>query len=223
MSLNNENLKYSYNERYPRINRAHGRGDGVDRKHLPNYFKLGEFDQTFIDMVLNVYSATKEINHIGTVENYEMSIMSPLRTYFPETYRQIILQSPMTDGSFEKDYVRFDRYPDILEKIKQFIKGITFYRARIAVLPAGDVLDWHIDTNTSILSRVHFVISESTRWFIDRRGDIEEKILKRGEIWFTNTGYRHKVINDSKFDRIVLTIGCNSKDLCQHWNISNDH
>lgn len=212
-------MDFNYNKRYPKINKTHVRGEGIDRKHLPNYFKLGEFDQDLIDDIMKVYYDTINENHIGSESNYEMSIESPLRTYFPKTYRQIILQNPVTDGSFEKDYQSFDENTDILNKVKDLLKGITFYRCRIATLPAGDVLDWHIDTNTSILSRVHFIISDNAHWFIDRKGTVEEKILKKGEIWFTNTGYNHKVINDTDRDRIVVTVGCDSRDLDKHWNL----
>ena len=212
-------MEFNYNKRYPKMNKNHVKGNGIDRKYLPNFFKLGEFDQNLINDVMKVYSDTINENHIGSRSTYEMSIDSPLRTYFPETYRQIILQKPLTDGSFEKDYQSFEENTVILNKVNNLLKGITFYRCRIATLPAGDVLDWHIDTNTSVLSRVHFIISDNAHWFIDRKGTVEGKILKKGEIWFTNTGYNHKVINDTNKDRIVLTVGCNSEDLDTHWNI----
>lgn len=214
---------FSYNTRYPKMNKNHVKGDGISREKLPNYYKLGEFNEDFGSKIMEVYKATVNENHIGSKSTYEMSIESPLRTYFPPTYRQVILQKPVTDGSFEKDYTSFSENTEILTDISNYLNGITFYRARIAVLPPGDVLDWHIDTNTSVLCRVHFVISDSAHWFIDRKGEVDEKVLKQGEIWFTNTGYSHKVINDTTSDRIVVTIGCNSTDLVNNWDILSDN
>lgn len=215
-------MKFNHNDRYPKINKNHVKGNGIDRKYLPNYFKLGEFDQGLIEDVMKVYYLTINENHIGSNSEYEMSTESPLRTYFPETYRQIILQKPLTDGSFEKDYQSFEENTNVLNKVKNLLKGITFYRCRIATLPAGDILDWHIDTNTSVLSRVHFVISDNAHWFINRKGIVEEKILRKGEIWFTNTGYNHKVVNDTNKDRIVVTVGCDSRDLVNNWNLNDN-
>ena len=48
------------------INKTHVRGEGIDRKYLPNFFKLGEFDQDLINDIMKVgkvYMVNNGITH----------------------------------------------------------------------------------------------------------------------------------------------------------------
>lgn len=203
---------WKWNKRYPKVNKHHVRGTGADRADLPLYCKLGEFGQDLVDACMSIYNADKTHNDIGRKDTYEMSIDSPLKQYFPDTYQQVMLQLPATDGSNEFDYTNETKYADIINLARTYLP-VEFYRARLAVLYPGDVLDWHIDTNTSVSCRAHFVIQGNPEWFIDKKGNIEHKIFNKGEIWFTNTGYMHKAVNFTQDTRITLTIGMHSSEL----------
>lgn len=206
--------KFEFNKAYPAVNRRNALGPGPRRNRLPNYFPVGEFDHRLTSLCLELCNRLSGYNDIMG-ESYNMSKSSPLCAYFPSTYRQILLQSARTTGLFESDYTE-DRYPEILEEIRRALPGVDFYRARLAVLPPGQVLDWHIDTDTSVSCRIQFPIKGSSNWSIDRKGLLEEKALLPRQIWFTNTGYLHKVENSGHEDRIVLTIGCSYQSLASH-------
>lgn len=208
-----------FNKKYPKFNRKHANGTGIKRKFLPNFIKLGDFsnDKNFFDIVYNIYKNNKQINHIGTDTYYPISLDSPLIKWFPSTYQQILLQtfngSQDVEGQIEENYnVEIEEFKEVHEYIKKYLP-INYYRARLAILYPGYELDWHIDTCTSVSCRIHFVIKGPSKWFVYRNKTIEEKILNTGEIWFTNAGYPHKVINDTNDPRIVLLLGAHSNEL----------
>jgi len=97
-----------------------------------------------------------------------------------------------------------------------------FYRARLAILPAGACLDWHIDTDTSVSCRIQIPLQGSMTWQIRKKDRLEVSHMKPGSIWFTNTGYEHRVENVGNEDRVVLTIGCQSHFLVPYLTRSPD-
>lgn len=211
-----ENL---FNKKYPKFNRKHVIGTGIKRKFLPNFIKLGDFSQNkdFFDLVYDIFKKNKNLNHIGTDNYYPISLDSPLIKWFPSTYQQILLHTFHGDkdkeGQIEENYnVEIEEFKDVHKFIKQYLP-IKYYRARLAILYPGYELDWHIDTCTSVSCRVHFIIKGPSKWFVYRDKKVEEKELNTGEIWFTNAGYPHKVINDNKEERIVLLLGTHSDEL----------
>jgi len=200
--------------------------NGPDRRDLPNYKKFGAIDWVEFDalkyvteFILNEIGP--EHNDINNAEAYQIAQGCPLKTYFPPTYRQVLLQQPLTHGAEEEDYRAVVRFPKdaglkIFSILRQF--GLRdFYRARLAILPPGAVLDWHIDTNTSVSCRVQIPIIGDCRWEIKRNNEIEQQFLRPSEIWFTNTGYAHRVKNiHHTEDRVCLVIGCHY-DAIKKW------
>ncbi|MFP3345810.1 hypothetical protein R0J87_25335, partial [Halomonas sp. SIMBA_159] len=70
-------------------------------------------------------------------------------------YRQVLLQqqTPETDPDIEQNY---QQWISGTEKTQQFMTETfgTVCRSRIAVTPPGQSLEWHIDTDTSVLCRI---------------------------------------------------------------------
>ena len=204
--------------------RQNVRGDnGPDRQELPSYRLLGALSFTDSCVILGAVQALlSEVgeahNDINNAEAYQIAQGCPLKTYFPPTYRQVLLQKPMTDGSTEEDYrcIRGHQGLKIYHSLKSF--GLTdFYRARLAVLPPGGVLDWHIDTNTSVSCRVQIPIIGNCIWGINRKNKVGQQCLRPFEVWFTNTGYSHRVENTHPTeDRVCLVIGCHY-DAIKKW------
>lgn len=204
--------KFEFNERYPAINRDLVKGPGLSRRYLPNFSNLGSFGNDLIQESLKVIGRhTESYNDIGNDQTYKMSMESPLCKYFPNSYRQILLQRPVNQGENESDYI-VDHHIELLGTIRKYF-NVPFYRSRLAILPKSEFLDWHIDADTSVSCRVQFQIQGQSRWQINRKGKIEEKIISPGEIWFTNASFPHRVENVGAADRIALTVGCDYQDL----------
>ncbi len=204
--------RFKFNEEYPKLNKRHARGTGARRSELPNYVFLGNFDLDFKKLCLEtLYSSSTVFNDIKK-DSYNMSKASPLCDFFPSSYKQVLIQGARTSGLFEEDYV-IENYPQLIGELKSVLNGLEFYRARFSLLQPGEVLDWHIDTDTSVSCRLHLILTGDSSWCIKRRQEIESKNLEHNEIWFTNTGWPHKVTNNSDEVRVVLNVGCSYEDL----------
>ncbi|MCS7316850.1 MAG: cupin domain-containing protein [Candidatus Dojkabacteria bacterium] len=208
-----------FNEKFKKINRKNTYGPGIRRKYLPNFIKLGDFsnDKDFIHLCLDTFEKVKNVNHIESDEYYPISKGCPLVKWFPSTYQQILLQTFVGDkdkeGQIEENYnVIIEDYKEIHNYIKKYLP-IKYCRARFAILYPGYELDWHIDSCTSVSCRVHFVIKGPSKWSVYRNKVLEEKELNTGEIWFTNAGYPHRVVNDTNEERIVILLGTSSDEL----------
>ena len=199
----------------------HIRGDGPDRKLLPNYHRLGKMGEgPFKALCKAVEEQTLKCgaqhNDINDEQKYKIAQDCPLKTYFPSTYRQLLLQHSIKFDSTETEfdyigYRGFLVYEKIGKTLEKFVPG--FFRARIAILPPGEVLDWHIDSNTSYSCRIQFPIIGSCDWQIRRGKKVESKVLKPGEVWFTNTGFSHRVENTGTEDRVTIVVGCKFDDI----------
>jgi len=199
--------------------------NGPDRKELPNFKLLGAL--SFTDSALVLGAAQHILAEVGedyndiNNETYRVAQDCPLKTYFPPTYRQVLIQTPITDGVAEEDY-RCIPALDGKSRITIYhvlkIFGLNdFYRARLAILPPGGVLDWHIDTNTSVSCRVQIPIMGDCIWEIRRKKEVEARVLTPFQVSFTNTGYAHRVSNPHPTeDRVCLTIGCHY-DAIKKW------
>jgi hypothetical protein len=194
-------------------NRKNVIGTGADRRDLPNYKTFPFQNLTFSNQVLDLVEALpKDYNDIQSEQSYQIASKSPLKEYFPNRYRQILLQHKRDDttGENETDYT-VDMYPEIMDTIKQIFPKC--YRARIAILVAGDELGMHIDSNTSVSCRFHIPIYGACRWTMRREGVEHQFIMQPPGIWFVNAGYPHKVENCAPVERITVALGCHYDDV----------
>ena len=94
--------------------------------------------------------------------------------------------------------------------IKEYLHSTfkTPYRARISVMHGGNELNYHIDTDTSVLCRVQIpVITEGSLFQWKTKKEQVDLDMKPGCAYFVNTGWLHRVINKSNNVRIVLIFG----------------
>ena len=177
-----------------------------DRRDVPNFIYLGQQSPMLAEEVHQLLARLgMGYNDIGS-ERYAVSQkFASILESFPEDYVQIMLQGADNDGMVETDYC-LPKHTSVTDILRLYIQE--FYRARIAVLHPGQTIDYHIDTNTTQMCRVQFPIQAEQHWFIRRGKKVEEKVLKPGEIWFVNTGWPHKVINEEGVDRITVLLGC---------------
>lgn len=96
----------------------------------------------------------------------------------------------------------------ILESIIDgFIGQVT--RVRLACLKAGFTIEPHVDYDPSYISRYHIPIitNDKVSMFVQRGDNIAEyQMPADGRIYFFNSGLKHWVKNNSKFDRLHLIV-----------------
>ena len=187
---------------------------GPDRKKLPNFHLLGHSDPRLLDATLKCLEHVAGLNDVDA-DSYPISQLYPnLRAIFPEKYRQVLLQDFIDEGKHETDF-RVPKYTDVTQYVDPFVNE--YFRARIAILSPGDEINWHIDTNTSQMCRVQFPLVGEQKWYMKRGKQVEEKILRPGEVWFVNTGLMHKVVNETDEDRITVLVGCRYSAIERHF------
>jgi hypothetical protein len=197
--------------------RARVRGNnGPDRKLLPTFQQLGEYDEASFrslkDLVMaRIASHPDGYSDINNADVYEIAQACELKDYFHPTYRQLLLQTTgdRPDGADnvpdEWEYLNYQE-PRFEPLINQFVNP--HFRSRIAIAPPKGTVGWHIDTNTNYACRVSIMIQGIQEFKIERNGKTETQVMKPGEVWFKNTGYNHCVEVLSDEPRIVIITGC---------------
>lgn len=194
--------------------RARVRGDGPDRRLLPPFHQIGVLDPLRLadlkaetSYLLSGYP--EGYNDIYNEDIYQIAQECKLKMYFPPEYRQILFQvtgndTPARDEwdykTFTHKALRFSRFID------PFVSKT--FRSRLALLPPGHVLDWHIDTNTSYACRVMMIVNGMHRFMVRKKGKTYQTIMRPGEVWFCNTGYSHRVEVVGEDTRVAILLGC---------------
>jgi oxalate decarboxylase/phosphoglucose isomerase-like protein (cupin superfamily) len=147
-------------------------------------------------------------------DNYQISQHCDVKTAFTasETYSQILLQQLDEGADNEVDETNYNNWRDDLSTsaIQKYLSD-TFkapYRARISVMHGGNELNYHIDTDTSVLCRVQIPVQTKGSLFQWKTKKEEVSLdMQAGCTYFVNTGWLHRVTNDSDNTRIVLIFG----------------
>jgi len=166
--------------------------------------------------LLTVYSNHRNVNHLNS-KDYEIKENCDLKNKVPAKFQHILLQDKdpnMDQGFDELKYTTWTEYatPQIRNWLSSRFPNC--YRARISVLHPGELFDWHIDTNTSVACRVSCALNnEGSTFEIKRKGVVESMDFPVGQFVFTNTGYPHRVYNNSNKPRINLLFGIDYKDI----------
>ena len=172
--------------------------------------------QAVIDEILQIATSYTG-NDLGG-DNYQLSQHCDVKNVFTssETYKQIILQECTAENTIdETNYVlwRNDISTTAIENYltTAFVKP---YRARISVMHGGNELNYHIDTDTSVLCRVQ-IPDQTTGSLFQWKTKTEEVSLEMqpGNAYFVNTGWLHRVINPTDDIRIVLLFGIDYNNL----------
>jgi oxalate decarboxylase/phosphoglucose isomerase-like protein (cupin superfamily) len=118
----------------------------------------------------------------------------------------------------EIDEKNYNSWRDDLKTtaIQQYLKDKfnAPYRARISVMHGGNELNYHIDTDTSVLCRVQIPVNTAGSLFQWKTKTEEISLdMQRGKSYFVNTGWLHRVTNSSDNTRIVLIFGVDYDNL----------
>lgn len=171
-----------------------------------------------IDKILELSNNYSQ-NDLGA-DNYQISQHCDLTTAFKANgnYRQILLQeieSGSQDVVEETNYTKWRNDIDI-SFIREYLesKFTKVYRSRISIMPPGHELNWHIDTDTSVLCRLQIPAqSKNSEFQFRTRTNSYTLSMSPQNAYFINTGWLHRVVNNSNETRIVLIAGIAFDDI----------
>jgi hypothetical protein len=172
--------------------------------------------QAVIDEILQIANSYTG-NDLGG-DNYQLSQHCDVKNVFTssETYKQIILQECTSENTIDETNYMYWRNDISTTAIESYLTTafVKPYRARISVMHGGNELNYHIDTDTSVLCRVQ-IPAQTTGSLFQWKTKTEEVSLtmKLGEAYFVNTGWLHRVINPTDSIRIVLLFGVDYKNI----------
>jgi oxalate decarboxylase/phosphoglucose isomerase-like protein (cupin superfamily) len=82
---------------------------------------------------------------------------------------------------------------------------------------ANHELNWHIDTDPSVICRAQICIKHTKSVMeFNTKGQVHTLYMKPGDIYFINTGWSHRVVNNSDTERVVAIFGFEFSDLQPH-------
>ena len=193
-------------------------GNNGPRRHemLTHGTVANNVPQAVIDEILHIATSYTG-NDLGG-DNYQLSQHCDVKNVFTssETYKQIILQECTAEDTIDETNYMHWRNDISTTAIENYLTTafVKPYRARISVMHGGNELNYHIDTDTSVLCRVQ-IPAQTTGSLFQWKTKTEEVSLtmKLGEAYFVNTGWLHRVINPTDSIRVVLLFGVDYKNI----------
>lgn len=182
------------------------RGDGPRRDELVTFAKIGTVSDEIVAQ-LNEIVDRRTGNDLGS-DAYNISQHCDVNNVFIDTgYRQVLIQERESDVDTADEHM-YTRYNEDVT-----IPGFNqIYRLRISEMAPGNEMNWHIDTDTSVMCRAQICLNDNDSVFqFKRRGVIEEFSMVPGEIWFINTGWLHRVVSGDRVRRSAI-FGFDYKD-----------
>lgn len=179
-------------------------GTGPRRNKLKKFEKIADVPYQVIDE-LNYILDTNRGNDIGG-DSYGISQNCNYDEVFnvADQYRQVLLQMRPESENQTPDVNEY-LYTHWVGEYKLRYTSDTIYkhfhnvyRFRMSEMKGDHELNWHIDTDTSVICRAQICLNEndSVLEFRDKEG-VHQLCMKPGEMWFINTGWNHRVVNGS--------------------------
>lgn len=189
-------------------------GNNGPRRHQLREFGVvaNDVPREVIEQILEIANTYNGNDLRG--DNYQISQHCNVDEAFTSnlSYRQILLQQLNSDADSEIDETQYATWRDDINTsaIKKYLeeKFKLPYRARISIMPPGGDLNYHIDTDTSVLCRAQ-IPAQTTGSLFQWKTKTQEVDLdmQLGNVYFVNTGWLHRVVNSSNSMRIVLIFG----------------
>lgn len=187
--------------------RARGTGP-YTRSDLPTFKTIDE--QVPLDVCLEMIRIVNgtDRNDLGG-DNYKLSQICGLTDGFVDVgYRQVLLQQATETG--EQSDFSYSEWDANLgsDRIQTYLERRfgTVFRSRLSYIPPGNLLDWHIDQDPSVLCRIQ-IIAQSGGATMDfkRRGKTQSLRFEDETCYFLNTGWTHRVtVPDGDSAKIAL-------------------
>lgn len=184
-------------------------GPGPRRNKLLTMCKLGDAPTRVVDE-LNYILDTHSGNDIGG-DDYGISQNCDYEEVFnvQDKYRQVLLQKKALGNSDDVDEYLYTEWDGnyVVRYTQPYIQTLfkNVYRFRLSEMQGDHELNWHIDADTSVICRAQICLSdsESLLEFRDKAG-VHKLQMKKGEVWFINTGWNHRVVNGSNTRRSAI-------------------
>jgi hypothetical protein len=191
-------------------------GNGPGRKDLLPFARIGTVPETVMNALLEIPNIISG-NDLGG-DNYQISKHCDLEGVFNigNGYRQILLQSKISNNSDIDEFAYTEWNNIVYDDIKNFLYSMfdNVYRFRMSVMSENHELNWHIDTDPSIMCRAQICLNNTDAQFeFKTKSGIQTLKMERGGLYFINTGWSHRVVNSSKSERIVAIFGFEFKDM----------
>lgn len=198
-------------------------GEGPRRNELVIFKKLGDISEEAIAEMNNILNGSPKRNDLGEylyaisgTTNFHEALGVPPS----DKYRQILLQrDPNSTEFIDKvdEYVYTDwatwefNLEHTIESMAKFFHR--HYRFRAVEMMGSEEIGWHIDTDTSVGCRGQVCLNDndSIMEFKDRNG-VHQLNMKRGEVWFINTGWPHRVLSGKDTRRNAI-LTCHFDDI----------
>ena len=197
--------------------RSRVKGTGPRRHEMLTHGTVANnVPQAVIDEILQIATSYTG-NDLGG-DNYQLSQHCDVKNVFTssETYKQIILQECTSENTIDETNYMYWRNDISTTAIENYLTTafVKPYRARISVMHGGNELNYHIDTDTSVLCRVQIPVQTSGSLFQWKTKTEEFSLdMQLGEAYFVNTGWLHRVINPTDSIRVVLLFGIDYENL----------
>lgn len=201
--------------------RARARGPGPDRSKLPLFKKINNIPTDIIKELNLFFENNRHINDLKETKDYKISNHCPLNSLVPEGFQHVLITKCRDGADFriEKNYTLWS---DEVKKLN-FYHWFTScfpnaFRVRLSLLEPGTEFSWHIDTNTSVACRCSASLNISEAKFeIRNKKEIQSvPFEKPGDLFFTNTGWSHRVYNPGQQARLNLVFGIEFSEI-ERW------
>jgi hypothetical protein len=194
--------------------RARVNGPGPKRNEMLTFAKIGDVDPELLEQLKSILLENPQ-NDLGG-DGYNISQQCDIENVFnaADSYRQVLIQKSIHD---ENTASEFD-YSDYVYDVKvPWFKSI--YRLRLSHMGPGHTINWHIDTDTSVMCRAQICLNENDSVFkFKTKSGVESFTMKPGEMWFINTGWPHSV-EGGKTERSVAIFGFEYRDYNGNTNL----
>jgi len=184
-------------------------GTGPRRNKLLTVCKIGEAPIRVVDE-LNYILDTHSGNDIGG-DNYGISQNCDYEDVFnvQDKYRQILLQKKQESAEDDVNEYLYTKWDPLYSTryttpfLNTLFKNV--YRFRMSEMKGDHELNWHIDADTSVICRAQICLSDSDSVleFRDKQG-IHKLVMQKGDLWFINTGWNHRVVNGNNIRRSAI-------------------
>jgi len=194
------------------------KGTGPSRRELAVYKQLATVTADELDYLVSL-GKNNTGNDLGS-DAYNISKHCHYLEVFNanENYRQILLQrrDPEVHGSDVDEYLYTEwADADLVKNLPTLAKIFRHvYRFRISVMKGHHELNWHIDTDPSVICRAQICLTPTRSVFeFKTKTDEHSLIMQPGEMYFINTGWSHRVVNHDDQERMVAIFGFHFDDL----------